>query len=80
MMIISFTNATFVILSPYLTKNDLQQHFTVIHEGNKPFKCSNCDPKFAQNVSLKSHEEKSLFKCPIWVPSYLYSNNWHKST
>jgi hypothetical protein len=52
MMSISLTNATFVILSTYLTKNDLQQNFTVIREGNKPFKRSNCDPKFALSVLI----------------------------
>ena len=35
---------------------------------------SNCDLKFAQNDSLKSHEEKMLFKCPNCTE---HSNNWH---
>ena len=51
MIINLLINAKFMILSTYLTKSHLQQHFIVNHEGNKPFQCWNCNANFAQSDS-----------------------------
>ena len=63
----------------------LKNHISLVHEGKKPFKCSICNVRFAQNQGLKKHiaavhEGKKPFKCSICDDSFtqIGSMNRHK--
>ena len=48
---------------------ELKSHVETAHEGQKPFKCPNCDADFTNEISMKKHysmkhkEKEKTFKC-----------------
>ena len=51
-------------------KYELKKHIATVHEGVKPFKCSNCDVSFSRKNSLtrhiaSTHAGKKPLKCSI---------------
>ena len=41
----------------FYLKNNMKQHFEMVHEGKKPFKCDICDKTFSLKSKMKQHIE-----------------------
>ena len=45
----------------FANKQNLKKHIETVHEGIKPFKCSICDVKFANNYNPQIQESQIKF-------------------
>ena len=57
----------------------MKRHITSVHEGTKPYPCSLCETRFAQNGDLSRHmkevhEKVKRHKCPHCDATFAKTN------